>query len=124
VGLRTRAGGLPRRDRLAGNRDFQAVFQQGERIERPSLTVLWRRHSGPLRVGFAVGRHTQGAVLRNRVRRRLREAYRASRRPEMAGADIVIIGRRGALAGPFQALVREIGSALDAIDARRPDRVA
>jgi ribonuclease P protein component len=111
-------GRLPRRERLTGNRDFQAVFQQGARIERPSLIVLWKESDRARRVGFAVSRQMRSAVKRNRVRRRLREAYRVARGAEPTPGDLVIVARRPALTGPFEAIVRDLSGALGAIAER------
>jgi len=111
------AGRFPRRERLAGKKDFQAVFQQGKRIERPSLIVLWRAGDRGRRAGFAVSRQMRGAVRRNRVRRRLREAYRAARGEAPVNADLVVVARRPAATVAFWTLVREVRSALTAIGA-------
>src|SRR5262249_31353201 len=70
--------GIARRERLTGSGDFQSLFQRGKRVDRSSLIVLWAE-APARRVGFAVSRQVGGAVKRNRVRRRLREAYRAAR---------------------------------------------
>jgi len=62
---------------------------------------------GP-RLGFTVPRAFGKAVLRNRVKRRLREALRV-RLPEMAPEwDIVINPRRPAIAAPVEELRREV----------------
>ena len=99
--------------------DFQALFQRGKRIDRPSVILLWRETTGPTRVGFAVSRQIRGAVGRNRVKRRLREAYRAARAAAPSRATLVLVGRPGALRAPFDALTREVQSALGAVSARR-----
>lgn len=113
------AGRFPRRERLTSRSDFQAVFKHGARVERPSVVVLWKNGGRTRRVGFAVSRQMRGAVQRNRVRRRLREAYRAARGGvETAGADVVVVARRAALTEPFEKLVRDLRSALDAIAER------
>ena len=98
---------------------FQALFQRSKRIERPSMIVLWRETVEPRRVGFAVSRQLRGAVRRNRGRRRLREAYRVARRAGPAHADMVIVGRPGALRVSFAALVEEMRSALAAMPGER-----
>ena len=103
---------------MTGHKDFQAVFQHGTRIERPSLIVVWKESDHTRRVGFAVSRQMHGAVRRNRARRRLREAYRAARGSSLTGADLVIVARGPALTRPFESLVREVRSALGAIAER------
>ena len=73
-----------------------------------------------LRVGFTVSRKVGNAVVRNRVRRRLRDAA-GQVIPEMAkaGHDFVIIGRAGSLERPFAALRRDLETALKRLDAHR-----
>lgn len=99
--------------------DFQALFQRGKRIDRPSVLLLWRETTEPTRVGFAVSRQIRGATERNRVKRRLREAYRAARDAAPLRTALVLVGRPGALREPFDALAREVRSALGAVETRR-----
>jgi ribonuclease P protein component len=68
--------------------------------------------SGGWRVGVTVSRRLRGAVKRNRLRRRLREAARASLPtrpgfPADAGYDVVLIGRPAALELPLEVLSEE-----------------
>jgi ribonuclease P protein component len=105
---------------LTTSAEFQALFQRGKRIDRPSMIVLWRATAEPRRAGFAVSRQIRGAVQRNRARRRLREAYRATRDTAPAHTALVIIGRPGALREPFAALASELRGALAAIPGSRP----
>jgi len=67
--------------RITDRRTFAALRQQGRRSRRGALTVTWlapppEETATPARVAFAVGKATGGAVVRNRVRRRLRAAAR------------------------------------------------
>lgn len=85
------------------------------------MIVLWRETPEATRVGFAVSRQVRGAVQRNRVRRRLREAWRATREAAPARAALVIVGRPVALSEPLPKLVAEMRGALGAIpDGRSP----
>jgi len=79
------------------------------------MTVLWVEAPGPARAGFAVSRHVTTAVRRNRVRRRLREAYRLTREAQPDGTAVVIIGKPSALDAAFAALVAELREALGAL---------
>jgi ribonuclease P protein component len=112
-------GRFTRRERLGRGAEFQAVFQQGKRIDRPSLVVLWRASDSPSRVGFAVSRQVRGAVKRNRVRRRLREAYRIARAAAPGEVAMVVVGRTSAMRVGFMDLVGEVRDALAAIPGRR-----
>jgi ribonuclease P protein component len=73
------------------------------------LEVLTRRDDGPARFGITVTRKSGNAVVRNRIRRRLREAVRVHAAGDMAaGSDYVIVGRPEILAVPFETLTAEL----------------
>jgi ribonuclease P protein component len=77
------------------------------------LQALDRRDGGPARVGFTVSRKVGSAVERNRVRRRLREIVRLSAADRLrSGHDYVLIGRRAALALPFERMREDFNKAL------------
>jgi ribonuclease P protein component len=107
---------------LTTSAEFQALFQRGRRIDRPALIVLWRETAEPTRAGFAVSRQLRSAVLRNRARRRLREAYRAARETAPARVALVVVGRPAALREPFATLTAQLRGALAAIPGPRPAR--
>ena len=71
-----------------------------------------------VRVGFTVSRKVGNAVVRNRVRRRLRAAA-AAVLPAQArpGFDLVLIGRTGAMTHPFERLKRDLEAALGRLGA-------
>jgi len=116
------SGRLRRPERLTTGAEFQALFQQGKRVERPSMIVLWRASDRPRRAGFAVGRQIRGAVQRNRARRRLREAYRAARDVAPAAVDLVVIGRATALTLTLSTLIDDMRDAFRAMAAQRSGR--
>lgn len=69
-----------------------------------------------VRVGFTLTRKVGNAVVRNRIRRRLKEALRVSPDlPVRAGHDYVIIGRIEALRLPFESLRRELDLAVRSV---------
>jgi ribonuclease P protein component len=79
------------------------------------MIVLWRPHDGPRRAGFAVARQIRGAVQRNRVRRRLREAYRAARDAAPTGVDLVVIGRGSASTLALGTLIEDMRAAFRSV---------
>ena len=83
------------------------------------LQARQRKDQGPVRVGFTVSKRVGSAVERNRVRRRLRDIVRLlpaeSLRP---GHDYVLVGRRAALALPFDRMRKDFDGALRRAHAR------
>ena len=63
-----------------------------------------RNRLGINRVGITTGKKLGHAVVRNRVRRRLREAYRLQEDAFLPGWDIVVVARHRAIHAPFSEL--------------------
>ena len=77
------------------------------------LQALARDDSGPARLGFTVTKKVGNAVIRNRTRRRLREAARAVlRTTDVQGVDLVLIGRDSTRKRRFTLLVEDFRRAL------------
>jgi ribonuclease P protein component len=79
-----------------------------------AIVAFARPSSDGWRVGVTVSRRLRGAVKRNRLRRRLREAARIGLLPgegssAAEGYDVVLIGRPAALELPLEALSEEAG---------------
>lgn len=73
-----------------------------------SYLVLYARknRSATNRVGVTVSKKLGGAVVRNRVRRRLREVYRLNETKFAPGWDIVVVARSRCVNAPFDQLIR------------------
>ena len=97
--------------RLRKRAEFLAVRAGEKRRGRLFLVEARKRaDDGEPRLGLTVSRKVGNAVVRNRVRRRLKEAVRVHAADDMAaGTDYVIVARRDVLAAPFDALKAEIG---------------
>ncbi len=96
--------------RLRKRAEFLAVRRGEKRRGRLFLVeVLDRGDSAAARVGFTVTRKVGNAVIRNRVRRRLKEAVRVLVAGDMqAGNDYVIVGREEVLTAPFSDIGAEL----------------
>jgi ribonuclease P protein component len=80
------------------------------------MTVFYLRQlEGGPRVGFTVGKVLGGAVQRNRIKRRLREAVRRRRLTLQAAVDVVINPKKSVLTVDFRVVVDEIGRAFEVI---------
>ena len=71
--------------------DFDAVYRHGKRRSSSHFTVFFRANQLPVsRFGFSIKKALGGAVVRNRIRRRMREMVRCHRMEIPVGWDIVI----------------------------------
>ncbi len=100
--------------RLKQRRDFQRVAGKGQRAARPGVVVQALAVPGAgLRVGFTTTKKLGNAVVRNRSRRRLREAARALLgADEVSGFDVVLIGREATKDRPWPTLLGDLRGAL------------
>ncbi len=108
---------MKQRFRLKRRQDFDRVMHARRVFAGQALVAFARpNEAGRWRVGVAVSRRLRGPVLRNRLRRRLREAARAcllppapaaSERPARPGYDVVLVARPGAAELPMSVLQRE-----------------
>ncbi len=85
------------------NRDFKSLYRSGKSSVDPYLVVYCRKNRrGESRLGISVGTKVGKAVCRNRVRRRIREAYRLSERRIRPGYDIIVVARVRAAAAAYR----------------------
>jgi len=106
-----------RRHRLSGSLAFQRVYREGRRARRgPLLVVGAPNDAGVSRLGLSVPRRVGGAVLRNRVKRRLREAFRMMRSEMPPGYDLVVNVRPHTVLSldAYSTLLREAWAGVDA----------
>ncbi len=101
--------------RLTRRADFLRVAAKGRKAPMPGLVLqtLKRGDDAPARLGFTVTKKVGNAVIRNRTRRRLKEAARLLLRDQpLAGADMVLIGRDATRSRDFAALREDLRRAL------------
>lgn len=101
--------------RLVRRAEFLRVASKGRRapVHGLVLQALARDDQGPARLGFTVTKKVGNAVIRNRTRRRLKEAARLLLREQpMQGVDLVLIGRDSTRGRPFESLVDDFRRAL------------
>ncbi len=93
--------------RLRKSEQFAAARDQGSRWSSGLLVLEARRNGMDVtRFGFSVGKRVGNAVVRNRVKRRLREATRLA--GVEAGWDLVFIARKDAASADFDGLNRTV----------------
>jgi ribonuclease P protein component len=95
--------------RLARKADFDAVYRNGKRRSSFHFTVFLKANDLPYsRFGFSIKRALGGAVVRNRIRRRIRELIRLHRQEISAGWDFVIHPKANVQSAAFAALESDL----------------
>lgn len=101
---------FPRRFRLGKNRNYRYVYRKGK--SHPSrLVVVYFLRGKDLKIGFSVSSKLGNAVVRNRVRRCLREDVRLLR-PRLKCGRYILLARKPAADAPHAALTKEVVSLL------------
>jgi ribonuclease P protein component len=123
--VRAGEGRLRRADRLRSRRDYARVSREGERRGARCFVLLVAPQRGPgaegresPRLGLTVSRRVGGSVVRNLVKRRIRETFRAHRGLLPGATDVVVIARPGAGALAAQGVEAELAELFGAGCAR------
>jgi ribonuclease P protein component len=120
---------FPRESRLLRHADFDRVYREGKRHFSTNMkgkrhfstnmTVFFSPRVDPpptgLRIGLTVSRALGGAVDRNRMRRRMREAVRMTRPANAPPIDVVMNPKRVILKAEFRVVVKEVGRAFETV---------
>ena len=109
---------LPKAARLLRRREFLAVQERGTRLASGKYVVLALPNGcGHARLGVTVSSKVANAVGRNRVKRWVREAFRA-RSAELPAVDLVLIGRSAALAAGLAGAAEALAAAARSLGRR------
>lgn len=92
-------------DTLKKNYEFQRLYSKGKSAVTPSLVVYVRKtKKRENRIGITVSTKLGKAVVRNRVRRRLREIYRLNEEAFVPGTELVVVARVRAVRASYSQL--------------------
>ena len=89
---------VQRRNRLSRSRDFDAVYRQGRSVSTRFLTLYFFQRDesiGAPRLGFAVPKAVGNAVVRNKIKRQLRDIVRGRLEAVPVTNDYVLVVRQG-----------------------------
>lgn len=107
---------FPAELRLRKRCEFLEVQRHGRRLPGDSFVILALDHPGlPTRVGITVSKKVGGAVVRNRIKRILREAIRRNRDILPDGWEIVVVARRQSADLAYEDAAAELGRALTSL---------
>lgn len=113
---------FPKQARITHQRDFELVFRMGTVAADNVLVVhAIRAESGRSRLGISISRRVGNAVVRNRWKRLIREAFRCQQDALPAGLDLIIRPKRGAVPD-HEAIRRSVVYLSKKLDRRLPTK--
>jgi ribonuclease P protein component len=108
---------FPKHARLRKRSDFLKLSRWGKKTHSPNFVIITRpNHEGATRLGLTVSAKVGNAVVRNRVKRLLRECFRQYRHQVPPNKDVLIIARKAAAGLSFSEVESEFKNAV--IDSR------
>lgn len=97
---------------LKENNLFRRLYAKGKSTVNGHVVIYCRKNnSAENRIGYTVSKKLGHAVVRNRVRRRLREIYRLHEADFRPGYDIVVVARSNAVSASYARLERSFMTA-------------
>lgn len=109
---------MRKEERLTRAEDFAALRRHGRTVSDRLLVMKARPNALEVsRFGFAVGGRLGKAVVRNKIKRRLREIVRLL--GVQPGLDVLLIARNGAVDADYDSLKRSVASLIDRADVRK-----
>lgn len=110
-------------ERIRKKKDFDRLYKNGNRFRGKYLTLVYLDNNFAFsRLGVVASRKVGGAVLRNRVKRRMRELYRRNKMLISRPVDMVAIAKAESARTSWPEFSEDFLSTLKAMDKRRSAR--
>jgi ribonuclease P protein component len=118
ISRRPRTRALGKDARVRKRREFLQIQNAGRRVATRHFLVVYLARSGPTRLGITVTKKIGNAVVRNRIKRAVRESFRGCRATMAGGVSVVVIARDGSSALDTTATAAELVPAFTSLGAR------
>jgi ribonuclease P protein component len=103
-------GEVQKEYRLSRKEDFSSVYRAGKSVANHQFALYYKKNPSGIhfRLGISASKKVGGAVVRNRIRRQLKEIFRLHADEIKEGYDLIIIVRKGAIDMEYEALVKSV----------------
>jgi len=86
--------GFPKSNKIKSKREFQLVYEKGHSVvDGLSVFYVMPAETGVVKIGFAVGKKVGNAVVRNHIKRLMREVFRQHKSEIAPGVKIIWVAR-------------------------------
>ena len=113
---------LPRSLRLRSRERIGEIFREGGRARAGVVGARAMPHPDGTRLAVVAGKAMGGAVVRNRLKRRLRAAMRQQHGAMPPGWDVVLMARPGLLEAKWADVMRDVATAMERVTGASPGR--
>jgi len=99
------------KEKLSKTIEFKKVFSEGRRIEGKNLiTFILKNDYNFNRLGIIVKKETGKAVIRNKIKRRLKEAFRLANKKLSLGYDIIVLAKNNIIESSYFEICHDLES--------------
>jgi ribonuclease P protein component len=111
---------LGKRERIRKSFEYRQVYEQGNKAVSRYFVIYWmERTDQRRRLGISVSKRIGKAVVRNRAKRLVREAFRHNKHRLDPGIDLIVVGRKGLEKQDFRSVEPLMAEELKQIERRR-----
>ena len=103
---------MQRQYRLKSNAAFNYVYRKGESVANGHMVLIFCKTRRPMQIGFSVSKKVGGSVVRNRVKRLLREAFTQLIPSVDGGFNYVVVARQGIVGLSYADVGKSLNSLL------------
>jgi ribonuclease P protein component len=105
-----------RPESIKNKQGFDRIFDKGKRYHGELLTAVLAKASGPAKLGIIVSHKYGGAVARNKIKRKIREAFRSVAEKISGGMEFVVMPKEQAKKAKTPEIITDLSNIMHRAD--------